>query len=246
MKPVAEANRYAADLQYKASEENRAMVEKFMEQARADIKPWRDAGLSALDDLTGKIDSGYFTELISERPQWEGFDIDDLEDDPGYQFRMQEQQKVIERQAGALGESRSGATDVALLEHAQGLAGQHMNEAYRRAVTDYGLEVDHWEARQGARMTEHGLLAGMSGTGQLVTAQDLGRRERGTGQMAQWNMQGATARGSGELGAANAMAQGQWMDYQADMSYNQQMMGMLGLGIGAVTGLGGLGWKPFG
>ena len=44
MKPVAEANIYASQLQYKAAQENRRAWERQYEQVRADAAPWRASG----------------------------------------------------------------------------------------------------------------------------------------------------------------------------------------------------------
>ena len=44
MRPVAEANIYASQMQYKAAQENRRAWERQYEQVRSDAAPWRQSG----------------------------------------------------------------------------------------------------------------------------------------------------------------------------------------------------------
>ena len=64
-KPLAEANRYAADQQYKASQEAIGQWKSMYEQVRDDTMPWRDAGLSALEEIQTGIESGAFEDDFS-------------------------------------------------------------------------------------------------------------------------------------------------------------------------------------
>ena len=61
----AEAARYAADLQYKASQESNALIKEMYQTGRADLAPWRASGQIALDIYSGLLGlpSMYSTKL---------------------------------------------------------------------------------------------------------------------------------------------------------------------------------------
>ena len=86
------------------------------ERARADLNPWRQSGLDALGKLTAKIDEGpgEFTES------------------PGYQFRLKEGQKAVERSAAARGGALSGAAVKAGLRYGQDFATNDYDNFLRR------------------------------------------------------------------------------------------------------------------
>ena len=67
------------------------------------------------------------------------FDTDDLFEDPGYQFRLAEGNKAIQRSAAARGFLQSGRTLKDLGRWSQGLAAQEYGDAYGRALGEFGL-----------------------------------------------------------------------------------------------------------
>ena len=71
------------------------------------------------------------------------FQAPNLIDDPGYQFRLSEGLKGIERSAAAKGTLLTGGTLKALAGYHQGLASQEYGNAWDRAMgqftTNYGV-----------------------------------------------------------------------------------------------------------
>ncbi len=99
-------------------------MQRYMfEQQRADQEPWRQTGTTALKDLAG----GDFQR---------DFTMADFEADPGYQFRMAEGAKALERSAAARGGLNSGATLKALTKYGQDFASNEYNNAYNRFNAD--------------------------------------------------------------------------------------------------------------
>jgi hypothetical protein len=92
------------------------LAEKMYKQGRADLKPWRKTGEAAIEALWGKIQAGpgEFTES------------------PGYQFRLKEGQKAIERSAAARGNILSGATLKGLTRYGQDYATSDYDNFLRR------------------------------------------------------------------------------------------------------------------
>jgi hypothetical protein len=92
------------------------------------------------------------------------FGLEDFETEPGYEFRLAEGAKALERSAAARGQSFSGGTLKALTRYSQGVASDEFGRAYGRF--------------QENRMTRYNFLAGLSGTGQATGVQlgDIGAR----------------------------------------------------------------------
>jgi hypothetical protein len=114
------------------------------DQNRRDLAPWRKQGLEALESIkTGMADGS--------------FDMKNFEfkADPGYEFRMGEGTKALERSAAARGNLFSGATGRGLTEFAQNFASDEYDRAYARAA--------------GEKRDAYNILAGQAGVGQMAT-----------------------------------------------------------------------------
>ena len=126
------------------------------------------------------------------------FGEEDFETEPGYEFRLAEGQKALERSAAARGQVFSGGTLKALTRYGQGVASQEFGRAYNRF--------------QENRMTRYNFLAGLSGTGQTTgvqlgqigarTASDIARIQIGGITSA------AAARASGYSAIGQSIGQG--------------------------------------
>lgn len=220
--PLARANRYAADLQYKASQENIAAWKQQNAQARTDFAPWRNAGRDALITIKEKLANGYFTEK-----KWEGYDPEKLTDDPGYQFRLDEGERMIKRQQAAGSGTHSGATLARLAEYGQGLASQEYAAARGRAVQDWGIE----EGRKADAFTRLFNMSnvGMGATG-AITSNAVTATQNATGQ----RTAGANALGAGAIGAANAGIMQQQAKNQVGQQKFDNIMGIAKLGASLI------------
>ena len=90
------------------------------------------------------------------------FDTEDLLKDPGYQWRLNEGSKAVERKGAARGMLQSGRTLKSLSSWAQGLASQEYGAAYGRARGEhqmgYGQSADAYNRELG----EFGMRRGQS------------------------------------------------------------------------------------
>lgn len=91
---------------------------KYLEANQAMYSPYLQAGENALNQLTGNLQAGY--------------SYDDLVNDPGYQFQMNEGMKAIDRSQAARGGLYSGAALKEALGFSQGLADQTFNDGFNR------------------------------------------------------------------------------------------------------------------
>ena len=155
--------------------------------------PWREAGINAL----GKMQRG---DVMGQM-------------DPGYQFRLSEGMKALDRTAASRGGLLSGATLKGAQRYGQGLASQEYGNAYNR-------------------------LAALAGVGQTATGAMTGLGSQFAGAQGENYMGAANARASGYMGGANALSGGlgQYMGY----SQNQNLMNMLGRQRGYGSSSGGM------
>lgn len=138
----------ASQAQIDAANKSAELEKYIFDQQRADQMPWLQAGQTALSDLA----------LANHTPF--RFTYNELTADPGYQFRVDQANKALERSASARGGLFSGATGRSLAQLNQDMASQEYNNAYNRAYT--------------ARNDYLNRLASMAGLGQ-TTASNLGQ-----------------------------------------------------------------------
>jgi hypothetical protein len=159
------------------------------QQSRADMAPWLQAGQSSLGELMAQMQGGYFDRQ---------FDPSQLANDPGYQFRMAEGQKALERSASARGLLNSGGALKSLSRYSQGVASDEFQNA--------------WNRNQADNTGRYNRLANMAGLGQTAS-QSLGSLGvQNSNQMGQFanSMSGlygdiANANASRSVGIGNAI-----------------------------------------
>ncbi len=90
--------------------------------SRADFAPYREVGVQSLGSLRDLILNGDFSKFYAS---------------PGYQFRLDQGTKAIDRSAAARGALNSGQTLKALNDYGQGMAseeyGNYLNQLYNLA-----------------------------------------------------------------------------------------------------------------
>jgi len=154
-KSQRKASEAATDATVQANRENIEFQRELYEQQRQDIAPWRDIGVQALQSLQRGLESGQFDP---------GSFKFNFEADPGYQFRLQEGQKAMDRSAAARGNLLSGGQAKALTQYNQGMASQEYGNAFNRAMQQHSVEA----ARRGDQFNR---LATMAGVGQTASQQ---------------------------------------------------------------------------
>lgn len=166
----------AADRQSAAASEANTLQRDIYNQTRADQQPWREAGVNALSGL-GSADFQ------------RDFGMSDFQKDPGYDFRMQEGQKAIERSAAARGGLQSGGTLKALGRYGQDYASNEYQNAYNRFNND--------------RTNRFNRLSSIAGLGQTANAQVGNAGMNYANQVGQNTMGAANAAGAAGIANAN-------------------------------------------
>ena len=111
------------DEQLQANAAARASRADQYSKTQAYLDPYSAAGgraLSKAEDYLGTSGNAY--------------DSSQFEMDPGYQWRMEQGQKALERSASAKGMLGSGGMLKALQNYSQGLASQEFNNSYNRLM----------------------------------------------------------------------------------------------------------------
>ena len=201
---AANQAKQAAKGQVAAAQRGQDMAWDQYQQTREDQAPWREAGTWALGEMKGLAGQGKFT-------------MADFQADPGYQFRLREGQKALERSASARGGLLSGGTGKALLGYGQGMASQEYQNAWNRAQQE----------RQ-QKFNEYASMAGLGQTANQFTNQAGMNTANLAGQL---GVQGANATAAGNIAGMNALTEGvggavnqyqQWNMLQQMQQMNKQ------------------------
>ena len=162
-------------------------------QQRSDQQPWLDAGKSALAKLASGVD---------------------LPSDPGYQFRVSEGEKAIQRAASGRGGLYSGATLKALARFNQDTASNEYGASWNRLASLAGL---------GQTATNQIGQAGQNAYGTIASA-----GANASSNISQNILGASNARASGYVGGANAIGNGisQYLNY----NQNQNLLSKLSSG----------------
>lgn len=249
----ADAARDAADAQERAAQANIQLQREQYQQTREDIRPWRETGGAALNELslrtlgrqtsfqpgqpppdpnhpmaralasTGQTSGapGEFLRPYDRRaPGFRPFTEaaprpEDIGNDPGYQFRMAEGLKALERSASARGGLLSGGTLKGLTKYAQGVASDEFQNAYSRFNDRYSRfraervdEQDEYNTGFNRYQTDIGnrfnRLSSLAGIGQTASQQLQRAGEFFSTSASRENSEAGNARASGAIGVGNA------------------------------------------
>ena len=199
------AAKAAGDKQAAAANDANAMQQRMYDQTRSDNEGYRAAGSKALSDLAN--------------PDFQrDFGASDFTKDPGYDFRMQEGQKALERSAAAKGGLMSGGTAKALERYSQGFASNEYGNAYNRFNTD--------------RNQRFSRLSSIASMGQGANAANQQAGMNYGNQYGNNVTDSASAQGAADIAAGNAAA-------GAVNGIAQTGMDLAGLAFGGGMGGGG-------
>lgn len=143
----SQATKDAADAQRDASNRSIALEREMWETGRADLAPYRDAGVNALGQM--------------QNFQMPNFSIDNFQASPDYQFRLTQGLDDVNTAAGAGLMRNSGRTMKALEDYRQDTAAGEYSNWYGRQM---GQNQDQWN--------RYAQMAGLGGnaTSQAVNA----------------------------------------------------------------------------
>jgi hypothetical protein len=182
-----------ASAQQKSADEA-AQVQREIFQKQTELaEPFRQAGITSQNELMRLLGIGGDATAADYGLLTRGYRPSDLEFEPGYQFRLREGMKALDRRLSAGGRMFSGGALKAGQQYGQELASQEYMNAFNRAQAELGTRL--------------GALGSLYGAGQAATqqvGQQAGQYGENVGNLL---MAGGAARASGYAGMANALNQ---------------------------------------
>jgi len=173
----AKAAKSAAAAQTKATKATIAQQERALERQIGLQEPFRQTGVNALADY-------------ATASQYTPFGMPQFEADPGYQFRMSEGMKALERSAAARGILQSGGTLKDITRFGQDYASQEYQNAFQRYLEERRQKLQPLEYRIGLGQN----AASNQGVNIGTTAQNVGNLTTSLGDI----------QSAGIMGRANA------------------------------------------
>lgn len=173
----ASASRSAARQQMQAINEAKGEIGRAYETSKGYYTPFSEAGAQGLNALRGLMN-------------YKDFSMEDYQQDPGYQFRLKEGLKQLNRNVAARGGAFSGNTLRGMQGYAQNMASEEYGNAFNRYLQ---------QRQERLRMPLYFTNMGMQ------TASDLANLSTSYGaNLANLIGQGGQAQAAGTMGAANA------------------------------------------
>ena len=190
-------------------------------QTQQNYQPYIDAGAGGLNALqyglgTGGTANGSGVGQGSLTQAYQGFQAPtsaDMQNDPGYQQRLQLGTDAIQRSAAAKGGVLTGGTAKALNTYGQDYASNEYGNVYNRALQGYQTNASNYYTGQG---NTYNRLSGLANSGQQAVgslgqlsqaaSNNVSQNLLGTAQgVAQQQNNAGAAQASGYVGAANAL-----------------------------------------
>ncbi|OQW50629.1 MAG: hypothetical protein A4S09_02205 [Proteobacteria bacterium SG_bin7] len=182
----------ALNAQAAAANDANATQKYIYQQQREDQQPWREAGVGAIGQMQGQDFQRDFT-------------MADFMADPGYNFRMQEGMKALERSASARGGLNSGRTMKELMRFGQENASNEYSNAYDRFNNDRTNRFNRLASLAGMGQTSQGQIgqaamnygnnvsANQIGMGNAIASSHIAQANRMTNLLGQGLQAGAYA-----------------------------------------------------
>jgi hypothetical protein len=198
----AYGSKKAADAQKDAAKKAAKTQQEALAAQTELAKPYVEAGKNALAEY-------------QKLAPYQDFGMAQFQADPGYQFRMSEGMKALERSAAARGLLQSGGTLKGIQQYGQNLASSEYENAFSRYLT-----------QREARMDPYRYLTGMGQAAAAGQAANVGTTGAALADIA---AQRGNVQAAGTMGAVNALAGGIGQVAQGVGSYyaNQPYMNYL-------------------
>lgn len=204
------ASSQAADAQTAAAQQSNDFQKYIFDKQTELNAPFRENGLAGQNRLMDLLGLSKNTKAAGYGSLNKQFGMDSFQQDPGYQWRLQQGQQGLDRMASARGGMNSGRAMKDAMNYNQGAASQEYGNAFNRFQTNRSNVLNPLQSLSGMAQTA---------TNQMNTNAGNYGTNVGNGLMAIGD-----ARGSGYLGEAAATRNGlngAFNALQGMNSYNQ-------------------------
>jgi hypothetical protein len=191
----------AADLQHQDAQDALNFQKQEFNTQQANQAPFLKAGQGAVTSLSSMLQNGQFA-------PWQGsFNAPTNvteQNDPGYQFRLDQGLKALQNSAAAKGNLLSGGTAKGMDQFAQNDASQEYGNVYDRAFQQYQQKYGEFQQGQANTFNRYASLAGL---GQQAVGQ-LGAEGQGAASNASNILLGSGAQIGQDIQSAAAAQAG--------------------------------------
>jgi hypothetical protein len=181
----------ASQAQANAAQQGIDAQERMFQKQTELQEPFRQAGITAQNRLLDYMGLGQDPNAAGYGRYAGDFGMKDFTADPGYQFRIDEGQKALERSAAARAGLQSGAALKAATRFGQDMGSQEYTNAFNRYQTNRANQLNPLQSLMGAGQTSANALTNAAG-------QNATNLMQGYGNM-------GAARASGYMGMGNAL-----------------------------------------
>ena len=220
----------AANTQASTANNATAAQQAMFQQTEQNVAPWLQAGTGALNQLVAGTQPG--GNLLPT--QYTPFTMAQFQQDPGYQFQLQQGQNALTN-ASSLSGGQNSNNLKGLLNFSQGLA----NTDYQTALNNY---LQQFQLGNQTKQATYNDISGVAGSG-LSAGLQQGQISQAVGQNIGSNIIGAgNAQAAGTVGVANAINSGIGSAYNNYLQQQYQLQyanAANNAQFGAASGLGG-------
>lgn len=189
---ASSAAKKAAQTQTQAAQDAQAAQERMYERQVALQEPFRQAGLTAQNQIMQLLGIGGDANAPGYGSLAKPFGTQQFQQDPGYAFRQSEGMKALERSAAARGGLLSGSAMKGIQRFGQDLASQEYQNAFNRYQVERAARLNPLQSLMGSGQSAVNTLtsaAGQAGQNEAANLYNAGQ-----------------ARASGYVGSANALS----------------------------------------
>ena len=221
----------AARAQEQAARDAQAANERALERQIALQEPFRQAGLTAQEQIMQLLGVGGDATAAGYGSLAKPFGAEQFQQDPGYAFRQSEGMKALERSAAARGGLLSGGTMKGIQRFGQDLASQEYGNAFNRYQIERSARLNPLQSLMGSGQSATNVMTGATGqAGQNEAANFYGAGQaRASGYIGEANALGGALGSIGQAAASFPLLQAQ-VGY-----YNRESPGGFGGGFGGRT-----------
>jgi hypothetical protein len=211
----------AASDQLQAAQQAIALQQSEFNTTQTNEAPWLAAGGTALGQLTqGTAPGGSLVTPYGATYQTPAAFVAPTgvteQNDPGYQFQLQQGEQALARGAAASGGAFSGGTMQALTRYGQNQAQSDYQNVYNNALAGYQTNVNtglnayntQFNAYNTAQTNQYNRLASLAGLGQTAVGQLANAGQAAASNSTNLITQGGTAASAGALGLGGALNSG--------------------------------------
>lgn len=199
----SQAAMMSAMLQAQQAEAARAQQERMYQEGVARMEPFRQGGVAATNRMLELYGIGGDKNASGYGSYAQPFSMADYQADPGYDFRVREGQRAIDRSAAARAGLQSGDALRAAARYGQDMGSQEYGNAYNRFLQQRELQMRSLQglASPGSSMASSGAQLGMQ------TGANIANTMLSAGQaMGQGIENAGQARASSYMGGASALS----------------------------------------